>query len=327
MKNYGFFLLPEFSNLCLSLAVEPLRASNLFSPQRAYNWHLLSLDGQPVRSSSGFTFDVDFPLEAGCEAVKFDILFVLASYNYQKYATKEVLQALRNLGRKVPVLAAIDSSSYLLAKAGLLNGHKATIHWEELKHFQELSLDVDVVDQRFVMDSNRLSCAGSATTLDFILEIIRRDYGKVFSQQVAYHFLYTSEQPGDYPQIRLAEGQTKHLSARMQRAFKIIDEHLESPLSITELSDKLRISQRQLEREFKNNIGMNVRQYYLHARIQNARKMIAETSLTLSEIAVRTGFSCQSTLGRAYKKIMGHAPSQDRFQPKLGSRQRQLKRS
>ncbi len=307
--HYAFLLLPEFSNLCLANAVEPLRAANHFAGAGLYDWSLLSLDGKPVTTSSGLSIAADEKLS---NLSKPDMLFVVAGYGYRRHASRRLRRELQYYARAGCVLAGLDTGSYLLASAGLLDGYKATIHWQELEAFAEEFLEIDVVPDRYVMAKKRITAGGATTTLDLMLRVIARDYGEAQALDVAGVLIYDQHLTAQDPQTGLALRGAGRLTQKLVETIAVMQETLETPLKLGALAKTVGTSQRELQRSFRDQLQTTPQRYYLHLRLGLARGLLLETSKSLSEIAARSGFSSAATLSHAYVQHFGQSPTSSR---------------
>jgi len=312
MKHYAFLVLPEYSNLCLASSVEAINAVNGFTPENAFKVSLVSVDGGPVSSYSGFPAPISSSLEQLMETNPPDLLFVLASYNYQAYATPEVVALLRKFKSVIPVLGGLDAGSYVLAKAGVLDGYKATIHWAEAEVFAENFPKVEISHDRYVIDRNRITSGGSSSALDLMLQLIRSHCGEAMTIAVSDLLIFDTERPGSTLQKEHVSSRMEAKSPRVSRAIKIMEKHIESPLSVGDIAQLTGISQRQLERDFKEVMNITVAKHYSSLRTAAARRLIQETKLSITEISVRCGFSSLASLIRVYKQAYGCTPSDER---------------
>ncbi|MDO6565276.1 GlxA family transcriptional regulator [Amphritea sp. 1_MG-2023] len=313
VKHYCFLLLPEFSNLCLFNSIEPLRAANSFINGQGYRWSLISMDGSSVTSSSSFDMRVDFSVDEMLLTEQPDALIVLASYNYQRHSSQDVIRKLRALRSRIPVLGGLDAGSYPLAKAGLLNGYQATIHWAEIDTFIEKFHEIIVSNSRYVIDRNRITSGGATTALDLMLAIIRRDFGQETAIAVSELLIFDTERSGSTPQRERIPAMIESKIPRLARAIKLMERNIESPLPIKEISSLTGISQRQLERDFKENLGTTATHYYSRLRVMFAQRLLTETGLSITEIAIRAGYTSRASFIRTYKVVFNKRPSDERY--------------
>jgi AraC family carnitine catabolism transcriptional activator len=314
--DFTFLLLPRFSNHCLANALEPLRAANALSGRTLYRWQLVSLDGDTAVSSSSLQIRTARTLAALGES---DALLVLSSYDYRRQATPELTRLLKRKARTAGVIGGLDTGSHLLARAGLLDGYRATIHWQELDAFEEEFPAVEAVSDRFVIDRSRITAGGATTALDLMLHLIGERHGEALRLDVAGLFIYDRPHAGGDPQRALhiapAPGQTMAVAG----AIGIMEANLEEPLAIAEVGRRSGCTQRELERRFQRALGATPVFYYRHLRLAAARRMVLESERRVSEIAVRTGFSSASALTRAFREHFGDTPRRVRAAMRIHS--------
>lgn len=282
--------------MVLASAVEPLRAARDYAGPDTFSWRLLSADGGEVTSSSGVRLrcDGDFGHAQGL-----DMLFVVAGYGARQTATPQIVRALQLLERRLPVLGALDSGAWLLAAAGLLSGHRATIHWQDIGQFAEVHLDVDVVNDRFVIDRHRITAGGASTVIDLMLKLIADHGSGALAFDVSNMFVYDSRQraPGERGARSLS------LTARAPQLVKAVAEmraHVEKPFDLGRIANAAAVSPRTLARLFQREFGVGPGRYYQNIRLDVARALAEETSLGANEIAARSGFASAASLSRAF---------------------------
>jgi transcriptional regulator GlxA family with amidase domain len=304
-ENFAFLLLPQFSNHCLANALEPLRAANALSGRALYRWRLVSVDRNAVASSSGLEIRTEQRL---AELGHVDVLFVLPSYDYRRQTTPELSALLKRKAREIGLIGGLDTGSYLLARAALLDGYRATIHWQELDAFEEEFPRVNVVSDRFVIDRNRITAGGATTALDLMLHLIGEGHGEALRLDVCGLFIYDHPRAGGDPQRALHIAPFPGQAPVVANAIGIMEANLEEPLAIGELGRRSGCTQRELERRFRRALGVTPMFYYRHLRLAAARRMVLETERQVSEIAVRTGFGSASALTRAFREHFSDTP-------------------
>ena len=301
VQEIAVLLFPRFSNHCLANAVEPLRAANGFLGREAYRWSFVTLDGAAVQSSSGLPVLPSGPLRAHPGG---RFLFVVSSYDVQDYATEATARALSAAAQRFTDVVGMDTGAWLMARAGLLDGYRATLHWNELISFAERFDTITAVSDRFVMDGSRLTCGGAMTAFDLVLELIRRTHGEAARLEISAFFLHQTTQP---PEQIAAPG----ASDLIHRALRLMAETIETPLPMTELAKRLNVTQRKLSRAFQNDLGATPQTAYQRLRLSTARRY-AQQAMPVSEIAVRCGYRNAAAMSRAFKTLYGQAPSQMR---------------
>ncbi len=297
VQHIGVLLFEGFSNHCLANTVEPLRAVNTLAGHKAYDWRFLTLDGAPVSSSSGLQVAPHGRLaeQSG------DMLIVMPSYGYRAHAGWRTQSALRSAAHRFATLAAMDTGSWLLAEAGLLDAYRATIHWEEFTGFSERFPEVDATRERFVIDRDRITCSGAMAAFDLVMFLIGRDQGQALAVEVA-QMLMTRDS------ARSHAGGAGVASRLVNRALAVMQDHLEEPLPITEIARRSGRTRKSLETRMRAELGASPQQVYRRMRLVLARKLVGETALPVAEIALRCGYQNASAMTRAFRSEFGASP-------------------
>jgi len=306
----GFLLVPGFALMSYAAAIEPLRAANLLSAKELYRWWHAAPGGKPVMASNGVAIIPDYGTSADRDA---DKVFVCAGGNPALFDDKSVFAWLRRLARKGVTIGGISGGPYVLAKAGLLDNRRATLHWEHMPAFREAFPDVTVVSSLFEIDGNRITCSGGISALDMMVALIERDHGRQLAASVGDWFLHTHIREGFGPQrmdlrYRLGVADEKLLSV-----LRAMERSIETPLARAELARAAGISLRQLERLFERHIGHGIHSHYRWLRLERARQLLRETSLPVLDVAFATGFASSSQFARAYSRAFGEPPSDTRM--------------
>jgi len=296
--HVGVLLFVRFSNHCLANAIEPLRAANMLLGRKVYDWQFLTLDGQPVTSSSGL------PVTPGAALgqARGDVLFLIPSYGARRLATAACRRSLHSAATRFGILAGLDMGSWLLAAADLLSGRRATIHWEEFEAFSEAFPDVRAEKKRVVMDGNRWSCGGAMTAFDLVQRMIADAHGEALRLEVAALFMQ-----GD-PDGQSTAAELRPRSQLVAAAVAILRDRLEDRITVADLATSLGASQRELELLFKQQLGASPRTVYRRIRLVAARRYVEQTRLSVAEIAVRCGYADPSALTRAFVAEFGETP-------------------
>lgn len=300
-QQFGVLLFDGFSNHCLANTVEPLRAANMLSRRTLYGWRFLSLDSGPVTSSSGLQVAPHTVLQAADG----DMLLVMPSYGFQSHGGWRTQAGLRAAAQRFGTLAGLDTGSWLLAQAGLLDGYRATIHWEELTGFTERFPEVEACRERYVIDRNRITCSGAMAAFDLVMQLIGQDHGQALALEVAQLFMTRDS-------ARSHTGGAGSASGYVNRALAVMQENLETPLSIPEIARRVGQSQKTLESRMKADLGAGPAKVYRRLRLNLARKLVSETDLSIGEIALRAGYEDPSALTRAFRSEFGQSPRDQR---------------
>ncbi len=304
-----FFVVPKYSQLTLAALVEPMRMANTVADRRLYNWRLCSDSGRRVKSSSGFTLAVDSDIS---ELGKFDALFVVASYDVMDCATPSTTAFLKKSARNGAVIGGFDAAPYLLAAAGLLDGYRATTHWDDIEDFRHHYPRIEVVPERYVIDRKRVTTSGSLPSFDFVLDFIRQRNGLMLAMNVSGNFLYDQARPGSESQYMIATSLINAPHPTVARAIKKMEQTLRSPLSMQALASSVGLSERSLLRRFRAALDVSPQQYYRALRLDMARRLLDNSDLSITEVAITCGFESRAVFTRAFKQAFGVPPSKHR---------------
>lgn len=296
----ALLIFDQFSNLCLANCLEPLRAANTLNRNRLFDWQILTRDGAGAVSSSQMRV---LPHANLTDLAPCDYLFVLASYAHETHDIGVNRRALRIAASKARVCVGLDTAPWLLASAGLLEGRRATVHWDLLDAFTERFLDVQAERSRVVRDGRVITCAGAMSALDMTLGLIADHAGLAVRLDVEALFMQ-GDPPVNAPQERGAV-----TDPLVRKALAAMRQNLERPLSLIELSRGLSCQPRTLDRRFRNRLGAPPGTVYRHLRLSAARKLLENSTLGVAEIALRCGYESPAALTRAMRAHYGATPS------------------
>jgi transcriptional regulator GlxA family with amidase domain len=293
-----------FSLMSLAATMEPMRAANRVSGRALYDWRLVSPDGRPVLSSSGVPLPVVGPLDPKLSR---DALIVVAAFEAQRRGAG-LGSRLRAIARTAVPIGGIESASWLLGKAGLLDGYRATAHWEEVEEFAAAFPTVDVVTDRFVIDRDRFTAGGATPALDMMLHLIRVQHGMTIALNVASVFIYDQEHlPADRQPI-VQVGRLGFVEPRLTAAIRLMEGSIEEPLTVARIAAKIGLSARSMQTLFTRHLGATPHAYYLDLRLDAARRLLQQTRRSLVEIAVACGFVSASAFSRAFRRRYRRSP-------------------
>lgn len=297
-------LLPELSLLSLAATLEPLRAANRASGDELYTWRLVSFDGSPVVTSSGLLLPAQGRLDPEARS---DALIVLAAFNVAKHATPPLLSRIRRIAQQGIAIGGVESGSWVLAEAGLLNGRRATTHWEDLEDFAARHPDIDVRPDR-----NRFTTGGASPALDMMLHLVRARHGYSLALEVASIFIYEEVRTAGDPQPVVSLGRLDWSEPRVSAAIKTMEKHIERPISIVSIARAAGVSARTLEMLFRQSVGMSPLDCYLNLRLKAGRRLVIDTRKPITEIAMQTGFSSAAAFSRRFRASFGESPREAR---------------
>ena len=298
----ALLVLPQASILEVASALDPLRNANRQLGQEAFRWRVVTPDGGPVALTCGLSLPSSGPLKAAEGA---GALIVVAGYRLNEAATRPLIRDLRRIAPRFALVGGIDAGPWVMARAGLLDGHRATVHWEDLEDLAAAHPEIDVVPDRFVIDRNRVTIGGAAPAQDFMLHLIRARHGAALARQVALSFLTT---PGRGSDPQTAPAPDPALDPRVARAATRMEARLDTPEPVADTAAAVGLSARRLETLFRAAFGTTPGAHGLALRLQAARRLLAETRHPLAEVALRTGFTSPATLSRAFRRAYGQPP-------------------
>ncbi|MGQ0430132.1 MAG: GlxA family transcriptional regulator [Gammaproteobacteria bacterium] len=308
-KRYAFLTLRNYSLIAVANAVEPLRMANRVIGESVYEWSIVSLDGRPVLASSGLDLAPTVALD---KMGRVDILFVCGGINVRDAVSAPLLTTLRRLADRRVALGALCTGGYALARAGLLDHHRATIHWENLPALREEFPRVQINDQVFSIDRDRYTCSGGTAPLDLMLNLIQLEYGPRISQRVSEQFVLErvrSAEDRQYVPLRAQVG-ASHRS--MIRVAQLMEENIERPLSLDRIAQSSGLSRRQIERLFRRHLDCVPKRYYLELRLRRARELLLQTAMPIMDVTTSCGFKSPPHFSRCYRSQFGHPPSTER---------------
>jgi transcriptional regulator GlxA family with amidase domain len=314
VKRIGFLVFPEFSMMALASASEPLRAANRLLGVPSYDWTVLSSTGGPISSSSGFMIDTT-PV---AQAPKLDRMFVVASMNIEALRDAEAFRFIKRLAVTDVTLGALSNGTIMLARAGVLDGYRCTLHWENLRQFSEEFPTIEVCREIYVRDRNRWTCAGGTAAIDLMLDQVTTDCGGQLAAAIADQFLHGRiRQPQETQRMQI-QWRYGIPDKRVNAAILLMEAHLETPLEIQDIAVRCHLSLRHMERLWHKYFDMGPQRFYLSVRLKEAQRLLKESTESLSSIAMRCGFASPSHLGSTYRRAFGCSPGEERRAPKPG---------
>ncbi|HEY2683296.1 MAG TPA: GlxA family transcriptional regulator [Steroidobacteraceae bacterium] len=307
--KYAFLTLPSYSLIAVANALEALRMANRLIGREVYEWSVVSHDGSAQEASSGLKLSPTGALEKLHTA---DIVFVCGGINVKDAVNPALLTALRRLGDRQVALGALCTGGYALAKAGLLDGYRATIHWENLSALREEFPRVKLSDQLFSIDRDRFTCSGGTAPLDLMCNLIERRLGSKISQLVSEQFIVERvrrDTDRQYVPLRAQIG----LSHRgLIRVAHLMEQNIEKPLSLEAIAKSSGLSRRQIERLFKRDLNCVPKRYYLEMRLKRARELLLQTAMPIMDITAACGFQSPPHFSKCYRHLFGYPPSAER---------------
>jgi transcriptional regulator GlxA family with amidase domain len=308
-RVYSFFLVPNFSMMAFTAAVEPLRSANRMSGSQLYSWRVISKDGRPISASNRLQVVADAAIADvdACES-----LFVCAGIDAHRYDDRQVLAWLRRIARQGGMVGSLCTGTHLLARAGLLNGYRCTIHWEDLEAFADEHPELEVTDDIFEIDRNRITCSGGTAALDLMLHMITLEHGAELAGKVSEQFIHERIREAHDHQRMALQSRVGVSDPKLLSAIAEMEANLEEPLPLPDIAEAVGLSTRQLERLFKKHLGRTPSRYYRELRLHHARLMLMQGSASILSIALAAGFVSASHFSRRYREYFGRTPREER---------------
>ncbi|WP_232231005.1 GlxA family transcriptional regulator [Rhodobacter xanthinilyticus] len=295
--------------MAFASAIEPLRLANQVSGQKLYSWKLASANGSDASCSNGVTMRVDMGLE---EITRDDTVLVCGGIDVAEATTKPVLNWLRREARRGAAVGGLCTGAWSVAKAGLLDGKRATIHWENQDSFCEDFDEVKLTKSVFVIDGNRLTTAGGTASLDLMLKLIARDHGEGLANTVADQLIYNAIRTDQDSQRLSIPTRIGVRHPKLAQVIQRMEANIEEPISPAVLATEVGMSTRQLERLFRRYLNRSPKRYYMEIRLQKARNLLMQTEMSVINVALACGFASPSHFSKCYRAHYSTTPYRER---------------
>jgi len=308
-RRFVFVLLDNFTMLCFASAIEALRIANRMSDAELYSWKVIGEGGDIMRCSAGTTFKLDGDLD---ELARDDTILLCGGMNVSASTTKRLLNWVRREARRGAAIGGLCTAGYSLAKAGLLDGKRATIHWENHDSFAEEFEDVELTKSIFVVDGNRFTTAGGTASIDLMLKFIADDWGEELANAVADQLIYSSIRTDQDTQRLSVPTRIGVRHPRLSQVIQMMEANIEEPISPSVLAHDVGLSTRQLERLFRRYLNRSPKRYYMELRLQKARNLLMQTDMSVINVALACGFASPSHFSKCYRAQYNTTPYRER---------------
>ncbi|MEO4001222.1 GlxA family transcriptional regulator [Mesorhizobium sp. CAU 1732] len=311
-RRLGFLVFPGFPMACLTSAIEPLRAANEIIGRRAFAWTVVGETGDRVVSSAEVGFDPDVAL---ADLRDIDCLYFLSGPAGNFVDARNANAVVRRLARHGTGLGAFSGGIFPLARSGLLDDHKCSVHWCYEAAFKAEFPYIRASEKVITIDRQRFTAAGATAVFDLMLRLIEEDLGAAAMTEVACWF--------QHPFIRDEEVTQRTPTPRKDRtedllpeavakAIRLFVEHVEDPIQIARVAEAVDLSTRQLDRSFKRSTGESPLKYYRQLRMQKARQLALYSNDSITDIALAVGYASSTPMVRHYTQAFGVTPQDDR---------------
>lgn len=311
-QTVTLLLVEGFAMMSVAAAIEPLRSLNRLIDREAWRWRLASLDGRVLAASNGIPIPTE-PAETALPGSHY--FLVCGGLRIQSVDERRYLAILRKAVRSGVRVGSLSTGTYLLARAGLLDGYRSTIHWENRPAFQEEFPHLVCTDKLYEIDRDRLTCSGGSAAMDLMLHLITERHGADLARRVANQFHHDRIRDERDNQSGGRLERMSSLPPAVRSAVRLMQRHVEDTISIAEIAEKIGMSPRQLERLFLRYLQSSPARYYLTLRIDRARELLLYSDRPVLEVAIAAGFTSTSHFAHWFKKLQGVRPSQLRGRP------------
>lgn len=304
-ERVAFVLLPGFSMAAFSAAVEPLRVANMVSAAELFDWSTFSIAGGQVESSSRAILQ---PAGSIQDATCYKNVVICGGLKTATLADDQLFKWLRRVARFGVSLGALCTGAFILARVGLLNGYRCTVHWSTLAAFREMFPLIHVRHDLYVVDGKRFSCVGGSSACDMMLQHIAFRHGRGLAQKTAQVLLHQNLRGPSALEDCPFTLETHVRDSQLRAALCEMGKHIEFPLSLTEIASSAGLSLRQLQRKFQQLLGVSPHAYYMHTRLKVAKHLLMQTDMPVTEVAFACGFVSPSHFSASFRKFSGRSP-------------------
>ena len=308
-RRFVFVLIENFTLLSFSSALDALRIANRMSGKKLYDWTFIGENEEFVSCSAGTQFKLDNIL---VELHRDDTILLCGGTAIQESTSKKLIGWLRREARRGLIIGGLCTAAYPMAKAGLLDDKKATIHWENQDSFAEEFLEVELTKTVFVCDGNRYTTAGGTSSIDLLLKIIADDHGEELANAVADQMIYSSIRTDQDTQRLSVPTRIGVRHPKLSKVIQMMEINIEEPISPSILAKDVGMSTRQLERLFRRYLDRSPKRYYMELRLQKARNLLMQTDMSVINVALACGFASPSHFSKCYRAHYDTTPYRER---------------
>ena len=308
-RRFVFVLIENFTLLSFSSALDALRIANRMSGKKLYDWTFIGENEEFVSCSAGTQFKLDNSL---VELHRDDTILLCGGTAIQESTTKKLIGWLRREARRGLIIGGLCTAAYPMAKAGLLDDKKATIHWENQDSFAEEFLEVELTKTVFVCDGNRYTTAGGTSSIDLLLKIIADEHGEELANAVADQMIYSSIRTDQDTQRLSVPTRIGVRHPKLSKVIQMMEINIEEPISPSILAKDVDMSTRQLERLFRRYLDRSPKRYYMELRLQKARNLLMQTDMSVINVALACGFASPSHFSKCYRAHYDTTPYRER---------------
>ena len=311
-REFVFLLTPQFSMMAFAATIEPLRIANRMSRRELYTWRIASEDNAPIACSNRSVLQSDIGLE---DLPRDSSIVVCAGLGLREAQSKPILTWLRKQSRRGVGMGAVCTGAHVLARAGLLEGKRCTIHWENQAAFAEEFPDTELSNLLFCIDDGIFTCAGGTAGADMMLHLIGEDHGSDLASLVADSMIHTQVRREQDEQRLSVPARIGVRHPKLVTIIQTMEQNTEEPISPSELAKGVAMSTRQLERLFRRYLNRSPKRYYMELRLEKARNLLLQTDMSVINVALACGFTSPSHFSKCYRNHFNRTPYRERGSP------------
>ncbi|WP_185802876.1 GlxA family transcriptional regulator [Pontivivens nitratireducens] len=308
-QTFVFLLTENYSLMSYACAVEPLRLANWATGQELYRWRLSADGGEFAECSNGQRTLVDMGFE---EIGRDEVLLICSGTHVKNATTRNLLHYIRREARRGIAIGGLCNATYIMARAGLLEGKRCTIHWDNRDSFLEDFPDIDLSHTIYTIDGNRYTSAGGSASADLMLKLISDRHGPELANRVADQMIYTTIRSDRDEQRLSIPTRIGVRHPKLANVIRMMEENIEEPVSPSLLAADVGMSTRQLERLFRRYLNRSPKRYYMELRLQKAKNLLMQTDMTVINVALACGFTSPSHFSKCYRAHFSTTPYRER---------------
>ena len=306
--HFVFVIEQGFTMQAFSSAVEVLRVARKLGAVESYSYSVASLDNKAVPASNGIEVLPNLDID---DLPRRSIIVAVAGAGVEKQPNPALTGLLRRLSREGHPVWAISSGVVRLAQAGLVQDTAVAAHWEDVAFLRETFPKVQVSTSLFVLDSRHPTCSGGGAAADLMLNFIARERSDGLVDEIASRLMIDGVRDGRMKQSLPVELRYATSNQTVFAAVRLMEANLFDALPLAEISARVGISQRQLERLFKADFAKSPKAVYSELRLGEARQEVLAGRRAILDIALDYGFE-PANFSKVYRRVFVVLPSHER---------------
>jgi transcriptional regulator GlxA family with amidase domain len=292
---------------------EVLGITNDVLGRTAYEIELVGPIAPSVQTARGFILGGLRPLPKNPKRFPDIVIVAGAPMKSPPEVDEQIVPWLKRYHTRIPTVVSICTGAFVLGKAGILDGRRATTHWLHLKELRARFPAVEVVDEGiFVKDRGVWTSAGATAGIDLALALVEEEHGHQVAMKVARLLVLFLRRSGNQSQFSSALQRQEKEPPKLCDVSTFVLEHIDEPLPVERVAQGVGMSPRTLSRWCREHLNESPAELVRRLRLEEARRLLEETTLPLKDITTRTGLGDQSTMWRVFTSSLGVTPAEYR---------------